>query len=154
MEKLILTILVAMAPHASHAWLQHLAHATAQAARGDRATAAYLITLARYEAGFMERIQAGDCRGKECDGGLAHSLWQMHRRALPPGVHVEDVVGLDDDHLQAAADAAARRLRQERAMCGETPAYVFGGYAKSCRYKPPKLDARVKTFRWLMTKLR
>lgn len=118
-------------------------------------TAAYLLSLGRYESDFAERIQAGRCNKKkrECDGGLAHTIWQMHREALPPGVAPADVVGTDAVHLQAAADAAARRVRQIRKMCGERPARVFGGYAMSCDYVPHKAAQRVQLYRLLLGQL-
>ena len=159
MLKIILTILLhlpvpaGVSPAAHAAWLQRVAPVVVQASHGDPVTAAYLLSLGRYESDFAKRIQVGRCKKWECDGGLAHSIWQMHHEALPPGVAPADVVGIDAQHLQAAADAAARRVRQVRKMCGERPLRVFGGYAQSCDYVPHKAAQRVQLYRLLLRQL-
>jgi hypothetical protein len=161
MLKIILTILLhlpvpaGVSPAAHAAWVHRVAPVIVEASHGDPATAAYLLSLGRYESDFAERIQAGDCHKHkgECDGGQAHSIWQMHPEALPPGVDPVDVVGTDEEHLQAAADAAARRVRQVRKMCGERPGRVFGGYAKHCAYVPHKAAERIQLYRLLLSKL-
>lgn len=161
MLKIILTILLSLptpkgvskAEHA--AWIERVAPTIAQAAQGDRQVAAYLVALGTYESHFAKPVQAGHCKGYGgCDGGLAHTMWQMHREALH-GVTPADVVGTDDQHLQAAAEAAAHHIRQARKMCGAShPAWVFGGYMRSCRDVPPKLAQRLRLYRLVLRKLK
>lgn len=159
--KLILTILLALptpksATKAEHnAWLHKVAPAIAQASHNNPSVAAYVIALGTYESHFSRRIQAGRCHKGECDGGKAHGMWQMHRDALPRKYSLDDITGTDAESLQAAADAAARRVRGRIKMCGAgIPLRVFGGYAMSCDYVPHKAAARVKLYKRVLRKLK
>lgn len=144
-------------PKAQHeAWLRHVAPAIVHATH-DPELLAYVVTVGTFESHMAERIQAGRCNKhkRECDGGQAHSMWQLHARALPPGVRPADVVGADDAHLQAAAAAATRRIVQARAMCGGAhPARVFAGYAQSCAWKPDQAAKRARTFQRVLAQIR
>lgn len=165
MLKILLTIMLttlptpAGVPRAQHAaWVRRVAPVILHATHGDPALTAYVVATGEYESHFAERIQAGHCRKKhhECDGGLAHGMWQEHILALRTQHYTPaDVVGTDDAHLRAAADAAARRMRGMIAMCGTAhPVRVFGGYAKSCDYVPHKAAERVRLYRYILRRLR
>jgi hypothetical protein len=41
-------------------------------------TALLLISMAYFESSYFARVDEGHCLPKECDGGLAFSMWQFH----------------------------------------------------------------------------
>jgi hypothetical protein len=117
---------------------------------------ALLVSVGYHESGFRRRIQAGECRPRECDSYHraghwyypAQTMWQQH--ALP-GRRAEHraMVGTHSAAVEAAARGAARRLasgfRGCRTIAGAVSQY---GGAKGCGW--PGASSREKTWRKLM----
>lgn len=113
LESTILAILLAIWPARSKDEMvqpQQLASVIAEVAGPkNRDLAIALIVQAEAESHFSARIQAGNCKPRECDGGKAHGLWQPHDDR--GGQLWENAVGLERENLVAGAQLAAIRLR-------------------------------------------
>ncbi len=106
--------------------------------------AALLLTVAAHESALSARIARGECRPRECDHGLAWSLWQVHRNEQNSAVW-----GSRDLNVQARE--ASRMLRQAFYRCGGMHAgwllQTLRAYAgKRCSDPFPGESARVATF--------
>lgn len=83
---------------------------------GATATALLLATIAKVESEFLERIEACQCRKRECDQKRSVGLWQIMRG---------DPAMCGDRKAQARA--ALSVLREFRGMCADLPT-TLGGY--------------------------
>ncbi len=106
-----------------------IANAIGAASKGDRDLAAPLVTTAYHESGNSMRIHAGLCKDRECDHGLATSLWQIHSSKHIPFDQWVVLAGTDPEATKAAAKVAAQMLLGARFACGKDPARVLTSYA-------------------------
>jgi hypothetical protein len=97
--------------------------------RGNRACAVNVIHMALgvawHESGFAPDVDLGPCyrgadgKGPRCDGGDAHSMWQLHPMSCvtgpnaPPGPCAESVL-YDTDRRAAMREALRRMWRSIR----------------------------------------
>lgn len=114
--------------------------------------ASALVEVAYHESGLRMRIQAGDCRGPECDGvwsvkrqrwtgkHLAHSMWQLHQTPTIPGVEPLvsrekwlAVVGDEPTHVLTAARTAAKVLVRNPGAFGLDSLLGTGPRGKAAR---------------------
>lgn len=132
MKELILAWLLAQpvskydaaeAPDARESRLSTVAEAVTRVANGDRLKAAFLLVQAKHESSFRYDVQTCACPPNQCDGGRAHSLWQLHR---VPAFPIETWHGYCGVEFEAVYSAASRsawsydpvRLERSFAMLG------------------------------------
>jgi hypothetical protein len=120
---------------------------------GNRACAMGAVTsalgIAWHESAFAPDVDLGPCyRGKDgkgprCDGGNAHSMWQLHPLSCVTGPHApknpdgtlkkcDEAVLYDTDRRAAAREAIRRIWRSKRACAraGVPPEEQLAIYAK------------------------
>lgn len=106
-----------------------VAYVADEACKGNRACAINMIHMglgvAWHESGFMPDVDLGPCylgrdgKGSRCDGGNAHSMWQLHPLGCvtgphaPPGPCAEAVL-YDTDRRAAFREAIKRMWRSIR----------------------------------------
>ena len=91
-----------------------------------------LLTQAWHETRLAKRIHEDRCRPKECDGGRAKSLWQMHASHVLPRNVWATIGGTDQASTSRAAWYAARYLAGSRHRCakgGDWVAPTISAYA-------------------------
>jgi hypothetical protein len=95
--------------------------------------AALLVAQGYAESGFSRRIQLGQCRPRECDGGRAHGPWQIHRGGIVPW---DSWVAMGQGDVEQGALYAARILASTYRACGSLEGAI-GLYAtgKTCVWK-------------------
>jgi len=94
-----------------------------------------LMTAGFWESRFSRRIQAGDCKEGECDGGRARSVYQVQNNGTFPSELWENAEGLDWDSTRSATKASALTLSAAYRACAKTHRTnvvraVFSAYAR------------------------
>lgn len=117
--------------------------------------AALVATIGYHETGFSLRVQAGDCKPHECDGGRARGPWQMHKNRHTEPVW-DQLVGLEFTALQARV--ASDMLERSYWQCARSGVPWLQGtinaYAgRRCSAEWPGLQQRIATFERLRRKL-
>lgn len=107
-------------------------------ATDDPTEQAQLVTLAKYEGGFLTRIGAGECRPYECDHGTSRGWFQEKPAACPSAYRY--AAGTEES-IREEAVCAIRLLRFHGARCQratDIPLVVggFAGYSGAgCRWE-------------------
>jgi hypothetical protein len=99
--------------------------------RSPEELASLLSMKAWKETALAARWHAGDCRGKECDGGTSMSPWQLKRAAYMVEAPWEAIIGTDLTATTWGAWYAARALscgyNRCRSVEGAVSVYATGG---------------------------
>jgi hypothetical protein len=115
------------------------------AAAPNLVTAKAMVATAAVESGFRGRIERCECTAKECDGGLAHGIYQLH--AYHFAGHTAEEVCTDNG---LASELAARTLTWLATRVGgmEEALRVYVG--TSVRREDPRVKRRLELFELLM----
>ncbi len=111
-----------------------------------------LVVQAKYETNFAQHIHEGRCRLhlKECDGGRAKGLWQLHAGGTVTKEEWEQFEGTSLENTKVAAWAAARVMMRSLGACKGDLEGGFAMYAtgNSCTWSGAK--ERADLYRQLM----
>ena len=113
---------------------------------------ALLLTVGHHESGFAIRIERGECKGRECDGGRACGDWQNHANA-----NNQELWDRCKGDVTVQAEMADQALRSAYWTCARSgvpfPQSTLSAYAGArCGGHWKGLDARMATFNRLVTK--
>lgn len=143
-------------PPERRARLDVVAHAIADASRGDRRIALLLIVQGEAESHFARHVHEGRCGEHplsppgECDDGLSVSPWQVRRGPWLPRERWATMRGADVQATTRAARYAARALRYGMHAC-QRRSPLHGAFSAAARGGCgwPGADARVARYRQL-----
>jgi hypothetical protein len=115
-----------------------------------REWASLLLTIARHESQLSLRIQAGNCKPRECDHGKAAGLWQQHEFSWNEAVW-EALPGNLPLQVQVAGESLRRAfLTCKGAKVPRVQATMSAYAGQGCAAEWKGLDERLKTFAKLM----
>lgn len=132
---------------------QEFADAIVPRCKGSREWCAVLLTIAIHEAALSARIARGECDQtiRECDGGLAWGLFQIHKNERN-----REFWGTPDLKVQAAE--ASRLARAAFYRCQKSgvpfPLSTFRAYAgRDCHMPIRGEERRVQTYNQILRRL-
>lgn len=123
-----------------------VADSPAPAGWPKREWAALLLTIARHESTLSLRIQRGECKPHECDGGKAVGLWQQHEfswnadrwEAMPGNLALQ---------VQVAGEALTRSyLTCKSAKVPRVQSTISAYAGRGCGAEWKGLNERLETF--------
>lgn len=126
---------------ARHARMTTIAESVADAAKGDRLKAAFVLVHFRHETNFDEAVQRCDCKRWQCDAIVtpegvyhrAHSLAQAHEVGFKDLAGWWQTCGTERVNVDANVRFTLRYFTPPNLSCGY--AWLGGGHL-SCRSYP------------------